>query len=93
MTTTEECLADLVCRGYQEIEAIDGIRSGSRVRHIGEQFGSALTNGTADVVAVMEKSPSSWSQKYTQRDIEVVVYRTDKRPTATIWAHYQVVVV
>jgi hypothetical protein len=83
--------ADLTGRGYREIAEYEGIKAGARVHHVGERFVEAYRDGTAVVLAVFEKDPSSWAVKYRERDIEILARRdkphTDSRPVSQ-WANY-----
>ncbi|BDZ52388.1 hypothetical protein GCM10025867_46290 (plasmid) [Frondihabitans sucicola] len=87
---TDHASLDLLERGYKPIDEFGGITVGTRVRNTGHQYPAAYQHGTATVVAVMEKSPSSWSQYYGARDIEIVVDVDDKTwGTKThAWASY-----
>lgn len=84
--------ADLTARGYRDIAAAGSIKTGSRVHHAGQQYPEARDNGTATVLAVLEKSPSAWSGTYRRPDIEIIV-ESDKpfmpgMPTVSNWADY-----
>jgi hypothetical protein len=83
MSKTQMMLED---HNYKPIVQCNGIRVGSRVRNAGQQWATAAELGTAVVTAVMEKTPSSWSQTYGARDIEVVVLRDDG--TEGQWSSY-----
>lgn len=69
----EEMLAGLHERGYVDVAEHKKLRPGSRVRHSGQRWHEALTEGTANVVAITEKPGSSWSRTYGMPDIEMVV--------------------
>jgi hypothetical protein len=70
-----ELRAGLLADGYEDVPEVDGIKVGARVHHSGERFPRAYWEGTAVVLAVMEKSPSSWSRRWGRRDIEVIIER------------------
>ena len=72
--------------GYKPIDEFNGITVGARVHNRGEQFSRAFREGTGTVTGIFEKSPSSWSQTYRARDIEVVVQHDDGRERQ--WASY-----
>jgi hypothetical protein len=82
--------ADLEERGYVEIPEHNGYRPGDRVRHVGHHFN--YDTGTAEVLAIYEKSPSAWSNKHGARDIEVLVLADYPilagTPTVRAWANY-----
>lgn len=65
--------AQLIECGYTEIDCYNEIRVGSRVRHSGERWFEARRNGTATVLAVMQKHESSWARRHGQPDVEVLV--------------------
>lgn len=88
--TEYEAVESLTTRGYQPLDEVRGISTGSRVHHIGEKWFEAHTQGTATVVGVFEKAPSGWSQSYGSRDIEMVV-RRDRDDTFGQWADYHAV--
>lgn len=69
---------DLLARGYRDIDVHGALRVGARVRHWGEQYCEAYRDGTGVVVALMEKSPSSWvAAGWGKHDVELIV-RTDR---------------
>lgn len=100
LTTDEQRERDeLLARGYRDVtDAPHGLHVGARVRHRGEQYFKAIIEGTGVVVAVMEKSPSSWvAAGWGKRDIELIV-RTDRDRFDTgsfigRWADYHTEVV
>lgn len=82
--------------GYVEVGSapvLDGeVRPGSRVRNRCEEYPEAHRAGTAVVVAVYEKKPSSWSQRYGGRDVEVITQQ-DRHPQGVcpmLWPSYAV---
>jgi len=96
MKTIEEFRNDLRDEGYYDIEATpDGVKVGDRVHHGGEQYMQAWRDGTATVLAIMEKSPSSWSTEWGQPDIELIVERdlplTSSSSRVSQWADYHTV--
>lgn len=71
----------------------DGIlRVGTRVHHRGERYYEALRVGTGIVLALMEHPNSTWSKKYGERDIELLVLtdkdRFDTGNRIASWANY-----
>jgi len=81
-----DSIAALTKLGYHRIAETDGITAGSRVRHLAEQYPTAHTTGTATVIGVYERTPSSWTQSHGVRDVEIVVTRDDGREAR--WADY-----
>jgi hypothetical protein len=73
--------------GYKPITEFNGVTVGARVHNDGEQFTRAHQEGTGTVTGIFEKSPSSWSQSYGSRDIEVAVQHDDGRERQ--WASYR----
>jgi hypothetical protein len=84
-TTPAENKASLESYGYEVIEH-EKYKPGMRVCGRGEQWYEAQEDGTADIVYVMEKKNSSWSQTYHARDIEIIVMHKDGTPHQ--WASY-----
>lgn len=74
-TGCDELRADLLARGYVEISEFNGLKPGARVRNAGEQYPEAYRDGTANVLAVFQRDPSSWAVTYRRPDIEVIVRR------------------
>jgi hypothetical protein len=73
--------------GYTLIDEVNGITVGARVHNSGEQFFRAIQEGTGTVTGIFEKNPSSWSQTYRSRDIEVAVQHDDGRERQ--WQSYR----
>lgn len=73
--------------GYKPIDEVKGITVGARVHNDGEQFTRAFQEGTGTVTGIFEKNPSSWSQSYGSRDIELAVKHDDGRERQ--WASYR----
>jgi hypothetical protein len=88
--TLESSAARLVEDGYKVLTDHPRLKVGRRVHNRGELYAQASDEGTATILAVYEKSPSSWSQKYGRRDIEVIVeHETKSHPrTVRVWADY-----
>jgi len=68
--------ADLESRGYVEVEeatVMGGrtVRPGDRVRNRGHQYTEAFRSGTADVVAIYDRSGRGG------KDVEIVIQRDD----------------
>jgi hypothetical protein len=68
-----EMLADLHESGYINVEQHGGLKAGTRVRHIGHKWPTALLEGSGNVVALTEKPQSSWSQSWGKPDVELIV--------------------
>jgi hypothetical protein len=85
--TLEEKRAALAAYGYVDLAEHNGITVGTRVHHRNERYYEALHNGTATVLALMERPDSAWSQKWNQRDIELIV-RRDADGRLSGWADY-----
>lgn len=80
--------ADLMEHGYRDIEEIKGLRVGDRVHHVGERFDRALSEGTAVILYITERAPSSWVQAgWGKRDVEIIV-RRDRDGEVSQWADY-----
>lgn len=67
--------ADLLARGYVDIDEIKGLRVGSRCHHANQRYVEAYWDGTAEVLAITEKLDSPWSRRWGDRDIELIVLR------------------
>lgn len=80
--------ASLLADGYEEVESLNGIRAGSRVRNAAHQYPEAVT-GTATVLGVYEHPSSSFAQKYG-RDVEILV-RRDADGSEGLWQDYRTV--
>jgi hypothetical protein len=62
-------------RGSVELQEFNGLKVGTRVRHVGEQFSAAYRNGTGTIERIFHLEKSSWTQKYHRPDIELIVKR------------------
>ncbi|MDY0829081.1 hypothetical protein SK224_08060 [Microbacterium sp. BG28] len=89
--TADEWIADLESHGYTRLDEWKGMRAGARVRHIGQRYAEASDRGTANVVAILRNSGSSWERDYESPDVEIVVERDKAGPTT--WANYHTVLV
>jgi hypothetical protein len=65
-------LAELHERGYQDIPEHGPIAVGTRIRHRGDCWPEAYTNGTGVVVGLTEKPDSAWSVSWHMPDIELI---------------------
>lgn len=87
----------LLDAGYHDINQVGRLHVGARVRHVGEQFPRALLDGTATVVALMERTRSPWvAAGFGRRDIELVVRSDQPRLSgskAGQWADYHTIVI
>ena len=93
MSTAEGHAADLLARGYIEVEEIARLKVGQRVRHVGEQYYQAVDHGTAILERIFHH-PTRLIQG--SADIEVIVKRDKPRwetGTHGFWADYHTVVV
>jgi len=71
----EQNRAELLAHGYVDLPEHNGITVGARVHHRNERYYEALRDGTATVLALMERVDSPWSREWRQRDIELIVRR------------------
>ena len=88
----DEMIAAKQAEGYQEIPEYKGIKPGQRVRHLGHRYTEAYRDGTATVLAVMQKDPSSWAQTYGRPDVEIIVQLDkpyDPESPVRTWSDYQ----
>lgn len=65
--------AELAAAGYVDLPEHNGIKVGARVRHVGHQWPSAFTEGSAVVRAVMGHGSSRWARSYGRPDVEVII--------------------
>lgn len=76
--------AELLARGYTEVESAGQFSVGQRVRHVGEQYPDAMWNGTA-VIERMFTLPEG-------RDVELIARRDKPRwgpdDSHGFWASY-----
>jgi hypothetical protein len=92
----ERMHAELAERAYRDIPEHRGIKVGARVRHRGHRWLEAYLQGTATVLAVMQKGPSPWSVSWGRPDVEVLALPDNPMfPTAPVhgWADYHCEVV
>jgi hypothetical protein len=75
MADMESVVKDMLARGYVEVTEINALKVGARVKHTGQRWSGAYTNGTATIHRIFHKELSSWSQKYSRQDIELIVKR------------------
>lgn len=85
--------AALLKERYRDVEEFRGLKVGARVHHVGERYAEAVLDGTATVLAVMHKKPSSWEQSYGRPDVELLVRLDDRlvkkgMPEIGQWADY-----
>jgi len=62
-------------RGFTEVQEINGLTVGARVRATGEQFSRAYREGTGTIERIFHNERSSWAQKYQRPDIELIIKR------------------
>lgn len=70
---------DLISRGYRDVDDHKGMRVGRRVRHRGEQYRAAYSDGTGVIVTVMERPDSAWSRTWHMPDVELIILRDRPR--------------
>lgn len=90
MADIEADVQELLARGYVEVTEFNSLKVGARVKHVGQQWGGAYTNGTATIERIFHKERSSWSQKTNRPDIEIIV-KKDTTPFNSgygYWADY-----
>jgi hypothetical protein len=74
-----ELVAGLHERGYRDIDRHDALHVGARIRHAGHRWPEAYERGTGVVLALTERSPSSWSQTYRMADVELIAVWDEDR--------------
>lgn len=75
MSDMESVAKDMLARGYVEVNEINNLKVGARVKHTGQRWPGSYTKGTATIERIFHKEVSSWSQKYSRQDIEIIVKR------------------
>jgi hypothetical protein len=65
----------LVKRGFTEVQEINGLAVGARVRSVSEQYSEAYRKGTGTIERIFHKKESSWAQKHQRPDIELIIKR------------------
>lgn len=63
-------LAELISRGYKQVQQRKHLTVGARVRHVGEQYYEAYENGTGNIYAITVRR---------ETDVELVVVRDEPR--------------
>lgn len=93
MSQVDEAVADLLKRGYVELQEHNGLKVGTRVRHSGERYSDAIFKGTGNIERIFYKANSSWEQKYGRQDVELIVKRDTPQGDSThrFLADYHVV--
>jgi len=84
----ETVVADMLRRGFVEIQEFGALKPGVRVRHSGQQWPDAYRLGTGSVERIFHKPDSSWEQKYGRPDVELIMKRDDG--TRSMLADYHV---
>lgn len=88
--TPTEMAENLMARGYKEypgfIDKGQTLNVGDRVRKTNQLFG--YQTGTGTIERIFVKDYSSWSQKYSADDVELIVKNDDG--TYSYLAHYHV---
>lgn len=88
--------ADLLKRGYVEIQEFRNLTVGSRVRHCGEQYADAYIHGTGNIERIFQRHNSGFEAKYGP-DVELIVKRDKPRfgpdDTHAFVADYHVAIV
>lgn len=87
--TITKATRQVLDEGYALIESWDLFEPGVRVYSLfGQQYFEAAQYGTATILAVFQKEPSTWAQKCGRPDIEFIVQRDDK--SIVRWADYHI---
>lgn len=63
----------LQARGFTEVQEINGMAVGARVRSVSEQHSRAYREGTGTIERIFHKERSHWTQKYQSPDIELII--------------------
>jgi hypothetical protein len=85
--TPNQQAADLLRRGYIEVQEWGDFKVGQRVRHVSHQW--ATLNGSAEVRRIFHHPDSAWSRKYGAPDVELIVRKDGG--DAGFWANYHTV--
>lgn len=89
----EATVEDMLKHGYVEVTEINDLKVGARVKHSGQRWPGAYSNGTATIERIFHKPVSSWSQKYHRQDIEIIVKKDNPEFGSEYgyWADYHTV--
>lgn len=87
MTSPNSHAADLIARGYQEVQEWGAFTVGQRVRHVSHQW--AALKGSAEVRRIFVHPNSAWSRKYDAPDVELIVRKDGGEPG--FWANYHTI--
>ena len=91
--TPDDQAADLLRRGYQEVQEFKEFHVGQRVAHTGQLWAYGQGSGVSE--RIFHNPTSAWSQKYGQDDVEMIIRRDTPDPyagTHGYWADYHTVV-
>lgn len=85
--------ADLLKRGYVEVQEWGELHVGDRVRNTGQRWSEAIAEGTATIERIFHKPDSAWEAKYGRPDVEIIAVRDkpDFGSTHGFWADYHTV--
>ena len=83
--TAERHAADLLSRGYHEIQQWGDLRVGDRARHVNQLWPKART-GTATIKRIFHKPNSAWEAKWGRPDVELSLTRDNGEDA--FWADY-----
>lgn len=83
----EAAISDLLKRGYVEVSEINNLKAGARVRHTSQCWPGVYSKGTATIEHIFHNPKSSWSQKYSRQDIELIV-KKDKTDFASGYGYW-----
>lgn len=92
----QERAADLVRRGYVEVQEFGKLSVGARIRAGNEQYREALMNGTGNIERIFHKDNPGFEERWGP-DVELIVKRDKPRwgpnDTHAFLADYHVVVI
>ena len=95
--TAETHAADLLERGYEEVQEWGDLHVGDPVHHIGQVFARGRAGGTAAIERIFHHPTSAWAQKYGRADVEIIVRHNEPQDWGEIiiehgyWADYHTV--
>ena len=88
--------ADLLSRGYVEVQKFGNLSVGARVRHGNEQYRDAIIDGTGNIERIFHKDNPAFEESWGP-DVELIVKRDKPRfgpdDTHVFLANYHVVTI
>ncbi len=93
MSAVDNYAADLLARGYIEVQEFRDLLPGSRAKHRNERYSEAYRRGTGFIRRIFRKPNSAWEQSYGRPDIELIFERDDPDRGVTLLADYHVEIV